>query len=182
MTPSALLAGRHGRRGSRAAWLPTLPLPAAVPALQPMQGSPAPDLPWRPAAGDCLMGVQLGLMGVQLGFHGHLGRLARPRRRCGKCRAAAEGRHCAFLMNKRSEAAAAVRPDPAAPFRLTILAGSAAHRAGLVRRAGDATSFRPWIAAQPALFVLAWHGDRSPIRGCTTTGRDRVPLGHSNSP
>ena len=30
--------------------------------------------------------------------------------------------HRAFLMNKRSEAAAAVRPDPAAPSRLTILA------------------------------------------------------------
>src|SRR5690348_17102257 len=78
-------------------------------------------------------------------------------------------------MNKRSEAAAAVRPGPAAPSRLTILADSAVHRAGLVRRAGDATSFRLWIAARPALFVLAWRGDRSPIRGCPTTGRDRVP-------
>ena len=36
----------------------------------------------------------------------------------------------AFLMSKRSEAAGAVRPDPAAPFLLTILAG---HRAGLAR-------------------------------------------------
>jgi len=66
--PPVLLAERHGRRGSRATWLPTLPLPVAVPTLQPVHESPAPDLPWRLATGDCLMGVQLGLMGVQLGL------------------------------------------------------------------------------------------------------------------
>lgn len=38
--PQELLAERHGRRGSRATWLPALSLPAAVPALQPMQGKP----------------------------------------------------------------------------------------------------------------------------------------------
>jgi len=68
--PPVLLAERHGRRGSRATWLPTLPLPVAVPTLQPVHESPAPDLPWRLATGDCLMGVQLGLMGVQLGLMG----------------------------------------------------------------------------------------------------------------
>ena len=35
--------------------------------LRPCAESPASDLLWRLAAGDCLMGVQLGLMGVQLG-------------------------------------------------------------------------------------------------------------------
>lgn len=122
----------------------------------PCKESPAADLPWRPAVGDCLMGVQPG-------FHGHLGRFAKPRR-CGKCRTAAEGCHRAVLMNKRSEAAAAVRPDPAAPFRLTILADSAAHRAGLVRRADDATSSRLPITVRPALFVLPCSGDTSPNR------------------
>ena len=31
------------------------------------------------------------------------------------------------------------------------------------------------LRARPALFVLAWTGDRSPIRGCTTTSGDQVP-------
>ena len=34
------------------------------------------------------------------------------------------------------------------------------------------------MRARPALAVLAWSGDRSPIRGCTTTTGDQVPLGH----
>jgi len=34
---------------------------------RPARGKPASDLLWRLAAGGCLMGVQLGLMGVQLG-------------------------------------------------------------------------------------------------------------------
>jgi len=84
-----------------------------------------------------------------------------------------------FLMSKRSEAAAAVRPDPALQSLLVVLAG---HRAGLIRQAGAAATFSPWIAARSALFVLAWNGDRSPFRGCVTTGRDRVPLGHVKSP
>jgi hypothetical protein len=47
---------------------PALPVPAAVPAgYGPCAESPASDLLWRLAAGDCLTGVQLGLMGVQLG-------------------------------------------------------------------------------------------------------------------
>jgi hypothetical protein len=35
--------------------------------LGPVRGKPACDLLWRLADGDFLMGVQLGLMGVQLG-------------------------------------------------------------------------------------------------------------------
>ena len=66
--PPVLLAERHGRRGSRATWLPTLPLPVAVPTLQPVHESPAPDLPWRLATGDCLMGVQLGFMVIWAGL------------------------------------------------------------------------------------------------------------------
>jgi hypothetical protein len=33
-----------------------------------------------------------------------------------------------------------------------------------------------------ASVVLAWAGDRSPIRGCTTTSGDQVPPGHSKTP
>ena len=47
---------------------PALPLPAAAPVgYGPCAESPASDLLRRLAAGDCLMGVQLGFMGVQLG-------------------------------------------------------------------------------------------------------------------
>ncbi len=63
-----MLADRHGRRGSQATWPPALPLPAAVPTgYGPCAESPTSDLLCRLAAGDCLMGVQLGFMGVQLG-------------------------------------------------------------------------------------------------------------------
>jgi hypothetical protein len=72
---------------------------------------------------------------------GHLGRFARLRLRCGNCRAAG-GCHRASLMIKRSEAAAAVRPGPAAPFRLTALAVSAGHKPEPVARAGAAAPFR----------------------------------------
>ena len=52
-----MLAERHGRRGSKATWSPALPLPAAMPVgYGPCAESPAPDLLWRLAAGDCLMG------------------------------------------------------------------------------------------------------------------------------
>ena len=67
------------------------------------------------------MGVQLGLMGVQLGGKVIWAGSQGLRLRCGNCRAAAGGRHRASLMIKRREAAAAVRPGPAAPFRLTPL-------------------------------------------------------------
>src|SRR5580693_2145857 len=66
--PPATLVERHGRRGSQATWSRTLPFPAAVPAgFGPLRGKPACDLLWRLADGDGLIGVQLGLMGVQLG-------------------------------------------------------------------------------------------------------------------
>jgi len=45
--PLVLLAERHGRHGSRATWLPALPLPATMPTLQPMQGKPCS---WSAAA------------------------------------------------------------------------------------------------------------------------------------
>jgi hypothetical protein len=118
--PPAMPAERHGRCGSRATWSPALPLPAAVPAgYGPRAESPASDLLWRLAARDCLMGVQLGLMGVQLGSKVIWAGFAGLRRRCGDCRAAAGGCHRASLMIKRSGAAAAVQPGPAAPSRLT---------------------------------------------------------------
>src|SRR5690242_14236275 len=76
-----MLAERHGRRGSQATWSPRLPLPAVRPAAYgPCAESPllicpggwlstAKYLSWArtPARQDCLMGVQLGFMGVQLG-------------------------------------------------------------------------------------------------------------------
>jgi hypothetical protein len=34
------------------------------------------------------------------------------------------------------------------------------------------------MRGRPALAVLAWSGDGSPVWGCTTTSRDQVPLGH----
>jgi hypothetical protein len=104
---------------------------------------------------DCLMGVQLGLMGVQLGGKVIRGRLARLRLRCGNYRAAAGGCHRASPMIKRSEAAAAVRPAPAAPFRLTALAISAGHKPGPVRRAGAAASFRLRIAGPVGSFRVS---------------------------
>ncbi len=108
--PPAMLAERHGRRGSQATWPPGSAFTGCrAGGLRPVRGKPAPDLLWRLADGDCLMGVQLGLMGVQLGGMGHPGRFARLRLRCGNCRAAAGGCHRASLMIKRSEAAAAVR-------------------------------------------------------------------------
>jgi len=88
---------------------------------------------------------------------------------------AAGGRHRASLMIKRTEAAAAVRPGPAAPIRLPAHVVSAAHMPGPVRRAGDAASIRLRIAGPAGPFVLAWTGDRSPVRGCTTTTGDQVP-------
>src|SRR5690348_13600346 len=52
-----MLAERRGRRGSQAPWSPPPPLPTAVPVgYRPCAESPASDLLWRLAAGDCLMG------------------------------------------------------------------------------------------------------------------------------
>jgi hypothetical protein len=171
--PPALLAGRHGRadRGQRGCRLCPYQLPYR--RYSPCKDSPAPDLPRRLATGDCLMGVQLGLMITWASLRG-----------CGcnagTAGAAAGGCHCAPPMIKRSEAAAEVRPGPAAPFRLTALVISAGHARGPAGWTGAAASFRLRIAGPAGPFVLAWTGDRSPIRGCTTTGGDRV--GHVNSP
>ena len=106
---------------------------------------------------------------------GHLGRLARLRLRYGNCRAAAGGCHRASLTIKRSDAAAAVRPGPAAPFRLTALAIPQFTR--LDRSGGPVLPplFACEMRARQALVVLAWTGDRSPVWGCTTTIGDQVP-------
>jgi hypothetical protein len=105
---------------------------------------------------------------------GHPGRLARLR--CGDWRAAAGGCHCASLMMKRSEAAAAVRPGPAAPFpadhprhfpQFTCL--------GQLGWPVLPPLFVCGLRARPALAVLAWSGDGSPVWGCTTTSGDQVP-------
>ena len=58
------------------------------------------------------MVVQLGGKAIWAGLPGL-------RLRCEKCRLAAGGCHRASLMIKRSEAAAAIQPGPAVPFRLT---------------------------------------------------------------
>ena len=113
---------------------------------------------------------------------GHLGRFAGLRLRCGDCRAAAGGCHRASLMMERRGAAAAVRPWPAARSRLTALVVSAGHMPGPVRRPVLPPLFACGMRARPALAVLAWGGDGSPVWGCTTTSGDQVPLGHSKSP
>jgi hypothetical protein len=63
---------------------------------------------------------------------------------------------------------------PAARSRLTALAVSAGHMPGPAGRAGAAASFRLRNAGRRALAVLAWSGDGSPVRGCTTTGGVQV--------
>jgi hypothetical protein len=133
----------HGRRGSQATWPPTLSLPVALPVgYGQCAESPASDLLWRLAAGDCLMGVSTRFHGGSTRRKSHLSRFAGLRLRCGNCRAAAGGCHRASLMIKRSEAAAAVRLGPAAPFRLTALVVSAGHMPEPVGQAGAAASFR----------------------------------------
>jgi hypothetical protein len=108
-------------------------------------------------------------------WHGHRGRLTGLRLRCGDWRAAAGGCHCVSLMMKRRAAAAAVRPcprpapgSPPSPFPQVTCPGRP-----------DGPVLPPLFAcemrARQTLAVLAWTGDRSPIRGCTTTSGDRVP-------
>jgi hypothetical protein len=174
--PPVLLDERHARRGSRATWLPTLLLPTAMPTgYGPCKESAAPDLRWRVAAGTASWGVQLGLMGVQLGFMVIWAGLRDYGCSAGTAGQQREAVHRAPPMIKRSEAAAAVRPGPAAPSRLTALAISAGQTPGPARRPGAAASFRLRIAGPAGPFVLAWSGDGSPVRGCTTTSGDRVP-------
>jgi len=121
------------------------------------------------------MGVQLGFMGVQLGGKGHLGRFTGLRLRCADWRAAAGGCHCASLMMKRRAAAGAVRPclrpdpgSPPSPFpQVTCL-----DRPG---RPVLPPLFACGMRARPALAVLTWSGDGSPVWGCTTTSGVQVP-------
>ena len=63
----------------------------------------------------------------------------------------------------------------AARSRLTALVVSAGHMPGPAGQAGAAASFRLRYAARPALAVLAWSGDGSPVWGCTTTSGVQVP-------
>jgi hypothetical protein len=54
--------------------------------------------------------------------------------------------------------------------------GSAAgHMPEPAGQAGAAPSFACEMRARPALAVLAWAGDGSPVRGCTTTSGVQVP-------
>jgi len=108
-------------------------------------------------------------------WQGHRGRFTGPRLRCGDWRAAAGGCHCASLMVKRRAAAAAVRPcvrsGPGSP------PSSFPQVTCLDRSDGPVLPplFRLRNAAWPALAVLAWSGDGSPVWGCTTTSGDQVP-------
>jgi hypothetical protein len=126
-------------------------------------------------AADVAIAVILGWRGVGLASEllhvlaqarrqGHLGRFARLRLRCGNCQAAAGGCHRASLIIKRSDTAAAVRPGPTAPFRLTALVVSAGHTPGPVGGPVLPPLFACGMRARRALAVLAWTGDTSPNR------------------
>jgi hypothetical protein len=102
------------------------------------------------------------------------GRFTGLRLRCGGWRAAAGGCHCASLMLKRRAAATAVRPcvrpGPGSP-------PSSFPQFTRLDRSGRPVLpplFACGIRARPALAVLVWSGDGSPVRGCTTTSGDRV--------
>jgi hypothetical protein len=121
------------------------------------------------------MGVQLGFMGVQLGGKVIWGRFTGLRLRCGDWRPAAGGCLRASPMMKRRTAAAAVRPgvrpDPGSP-------PSSFPQVTCLDRSGRPVLpplFACEMRARPALAVLAWSGDGSPVRGCTTTSGDQVP-------
>jgi hypothetical protein len=104
----------------------------------------------------------------------HRGWFTGLRLRCGDWRAAAEGCHRASLMIRRRAAAATVRPcvrpDPGSP------PSSFPQVTRLDRSAGPVLTppVRLRIAGPACPFVLAWTGDRSPVRGCTTTSGDQV--------
>ena len=121
------------------------------------------------------MGVQLGFMGVQLGGKGHRGRFTGLRLRCGDWRAAAGGCHCASLIIKRRAAAAAVRPcvrPGPGPLPSSFPQVTCLGRSG---RPVLPPLFACEMRARPALAVLAWGGDGSPVWGCITTSGDQVP-------
>jgi hypothetical protein len=106
---------------------------------------------------------------------GHLGRFTGLRLRCRDWRAAVGGCHCASLMIRRRAAAAAVRPcvrpGPGSP-------SSSFPQVTCLDRSGRPVLpplFACGMRARPALAVLVWSGDGSPVWGCTTTSGDRVP-------
>ena len=108
-------------------------------------------------------------------WQGHLGRFTGLRLRCGDWRAAAGGCHRASLMMKRRAAATAVRPcprpGPGSP-------PSSFPQVTCLDRSGRPVLpplFACGMRARPALAVLAWSGDGSPVWGCTTTSGDQVP-------
>jgi hypothetical protein len=96
----------------------------------------------RTPAGTALWGVN----SVSWGFNSAArssGPVCGLRLQCGNCRAAAGGCHRASLMIKPREAAAAVRPGPAAPIRLTAPVVSAVHAPGLARPGRRCRIFPP---------------------------------------
>jgi len=123
------------------------PLPAAMPA-----GSGRARkarLICSGAAGrlNCLMGVQLGFMGVQLGGKGHLGWFA-------GAAAAVRGLPGSSGMlspclpdDGAPRCGCAVRSWPAARCRLTAVIVSAGQVLGLVMRSGGGAAIRLWDAA-----------------------------------
>ena len=113
------------------------------------------------------MGVQLGGKVIWAGFRG-----------CG-CGAGTSGHQREAVtvprpMMERRGADAAVRSCLQLDSRLTALVVSAGQALGLVMRPGGAAAFACGMPARPALAVLAWTGDRSPVWGCTTTSGDQV--------
>jgi hypothetical protein len=138
--------GSGASRAQRTAGDVRAPLPAAMPA-----GSGRARkarLICSGAAGrlNCLMGVQLGFMGVQLGGKGHLGWFAG---------AAAAGRGLPGNSGRLSpclpddgapRCGCAVRSWPAARFRLTAVIVSAGQVLGLVMRSGGGAAIRLWDA------------------------------------
>jgi hypothetical protein len=156
--PPVMRADRNGRRGSQATWSPALPVPPPGPAgYGPCAESPLLICPGGWPAG-LPHGGSTRSHGGSSRLQDHLGRLGRLRLGCRNSRAAAGGSHRAFPMIKHREAAAAVRPGPAAPFRLTVLVVSAGHMPGPVRRAGAGASFRLRIAgpAGPCRVSVEW--------------------------
>ncbi len=121
------------------------------------------------------MGVQLGFMGVQLGGKVIWAGLPGLRLRCGDWRAAAGGCHCASPDDEASCCGCRGPALRAARSRLTALVVSAGHMPGPAGRPVLPPLFACEMRARPALAVLAWSGDGSPVWGCTTTSGDQVP-------
>jgi hypothetical protein len=89
--------------------------------------------------------------------------------------AAAGGCRRAVLGWAPRDAAAAVRSWHGAPSRLLPSSFPQVTGPGLRSRVALPPLLADEMPARQGSVVLAWAGDRSPIRGCTTTGGDRVP-------